>query len=107
MTLTLPLLALTAACGAVSLSGGNAPPTAPSAGIAPAPGVMPDGPDTCGRAQFEGLIGQPVGDAAAFRDAGVTFRVIYPGDPVTDDFVAGRLNVYATALGTIESLDCF
>ncbi len=100
---------LLAGCATVAGQGPTAPvPAAPvPASIAPAPGAAPGSADTCGRAAFDGLIGQPVGDAAAFRGAGVTFRVIYPGDTVPDDLVADRINIYADTVGTITSLDCF
>lgn len=98
-----PLL-LVAACGATSTL------TGPATGAAPAETGGPPavaGEDTCGAAPFVSLIGQPVGDAAAFRDAGLTFRVIYPGDAVTADFSPTRLNIIADTFGTITAMECY
>ncbi len=99
----LPALVL-AGCAAVPAPEAAAPPPIVLDGIPP-PAF--GGPDTCGRAAYEPLVGQPVGDGAALRAAGATFRVIYPGDDVGTDANPARLNVYADAIGTITALDCF
>lgn len=84
MRLILPLVALVlAAC---------APPADP-------------GPDACGAAGLQGLIGQPESVLAATTFAG-PIRIIRPGDAVTEDYSASRTNVMLDAQGRITAITC-
>lgn len=71
--------------------------------------VLPPSPlppaDSCGAAQLQTLVGRPV---AILPDAGPwsTLRVIYPGQAVTMDYSATRLNAEVNASGTILRLFC-
>lgn len=71
---------------------------APQAGPA-----SPPGPDECGAAALSSLIGAP---AAAAPAPSETVRVIRPGDAVTLDYRAERLNVEIGEDGRIERLRC-
>ncbi len=75
----------------------------------PAPPVAtptdPAASDTCNMAQYASLIGKPATDPGV-PPAGATVRIIKPGDQVTMDFQATRLNVDVDAAGTITGLRC-
>ena len=91
----LSALPLVAGCA----SGGILPTTGPAAATASAV-------DTCGAAAFAPIVGTPIGDAAALREAGVVFRVAYPDDdpPATTD--PARIIVRADAVGTVQAVEC-
>jgi glucose/arabinose dehydrogenase len=74
---------------------------------APAPPVTPTDPaaDTCNMAQYASLVGKPSTDAGV-PPAGATVRIIKPGDQVTMDFSATRLNIEVGADGTITAVRC-
>ena len=61
--------------------------------------------DTCNMAQDAALVGKPAADPGV-PPAGATVRIIKPGDQVTMDFQATRLNVDVDAAGTITGLRC-
>jgi hypothetical protein len=71
----------------------------------PTPQSAP-GPDTCGIAQFNRLIGS---DAAAIDRATLPprTRIIAPDQPVTMDYSAERLNIMTDAAGRVTELRCF
>ncbi|MBP9233918.1 MAG: hypothetical protein KBF30_04535 [Hyphomonadaceae bacterium] len=93
------------------------PPAAPAAPAAETPAmpetVAPTTPpasdpalaDTCNMAQYAALVGKPAADPGV-PPAGATVRIIKPGDQVTMDFQATRLNVDVDAAGTITGLRC-
>lgn len=95
----------------------ESPPAAPAAPPAETPvtpeAVAPTTPppsdpamaDTCNMAQYASLIGKPATDPGV-PPAGATVRIIKPGDQVTMDFQATRLNVDVDAAGTITGLRC-
>jgi Peptidase inhibitor I78 family len=73
---------------------------------APAPPVTPDpAADTCNMAQYASLVGKPSTDAGV-PPASATVRIIKPGDQVTMDFSATRLNIEVGADGTITAVRC-
>lgn len=75
--------------------------------VEPTPPAEPEpAPDLCNATAMQGLVGQP---ASVLRDmmlrAGT--RVINPGDAVTMDFRADRMNVEIGANGRIEKIACY
>jgi hypothetical protein len=60
---------------------------------------------SCHAVGLDGLIGQPVRLIPA-TGAWSALRVIYPGQAVTMDYSATRLNVRVNAAGIIQSLSC-
>lgn len=86
----LPLLALAACMEAV-------PPDTPA--------TQPD-PDACKASTFQGLIGQRRSVLETMMLPAGT-RVIGPGEPVTMDFRAERLNVEVGESGRIERIACY
>lgn len=50
------------------------------------------------------LVGQNVG--AISLPASLTTRIISPGDPVTEDFNADRLNIFVDPKGWIARISC-
>lgn len=75
--------------------------------VEPTPPAEPEpAPDLCNAASMQGLVGQP---ASVLQDmmlrAGT--RVINPGDAVTMDFRADRMNVEIGANGRIEKIACY
>jgi hypothetical protein len=60
-------------------------------------------PDTCNAAAHQGLIGA---DAAASLVLPEPKRLAGPFDPVTTDYVAGRLNVQLSETDTIVAITC-
>jgi hypothetical protein len=79
-----------------------APP--PEATPAPPPVTDPAG-DTCNMAQYASLIGKPATDPGV-PPAGATVRIIKPGDQVTMDFQATRVNFDIDATGTVTAIRC-
>jgi hypothetical protein len=59
---------------------------------------------SCGAGALGGMVGQPL---ATLPDGGWgTLRVIYPGDPVTEDYSVTRLNLYVDGNGIVQSISC-
>lgn len=75
-------------------------------GVGQAPGVVAPGPDRCGAAGLQGLVGQP---AAVTRQmvlpAGT--RVIGPDQAITSDYRPGRLNIETGRDGRIARVGCY
>ena len=75
----------------------------------PPPAAEPAPPataaDTCNMAQYASLIGKPATDSGV-PAAGATVRIIKPGDQVTMDFQATRLNIEVNAAGVITVVRC-
>ncbi len=100
-----------AACASVlflGACGSTTTPTASEATTAAAPETPrtgAPGEDTCGAAQYAGLVGSNI--AAVTFPADANIRVIHPGDPVTQDMRPDRLNVLLDASGVIISLECY
>ena len=69
------------------------------------PAVPPAGQDTCGAGQYAGLVGQ---DATALERVLIIgqVRVIRPGDAVTMDFRAERINFDIDAAGRVARIYC-
>lgn len=91
LMLVLPVLAL-AAC----------------APLPPPPGALPaePDPDACKASTYQGLVGQRRSVLDTMMLPAGT-RVIGPGDPVTMDFRAERLNVEIGEGGRIERIACY
>lgn len=68
----------------------------------PEPAPLPE--DACGAAGYQTLIGASL--AAASFPAGLNMRVIRPGDMVTMDYRADRMNVELDADGRIVKIFC-
>ena len=77
----------------------NAEDSAMSAG-------MNQGHDTCGMAAFQNLIGKPASEIDRSK-LPPRARVIMPGQMVTMDFSAQRLNIRVAPDGKVASLGCF
>lgn len=95
MTRLLPLVPLALAGWSVACT-----PVAPSM-----PALPPAEADTCNAARFGDLIGAPV-TALETRLYLGPVRVIRPGDAVTMDFSASRLNIALDASDRIVRLSC-
>ena len=65
----------------------------------------PAAADTCNMTQHMALVGKPATDPAV-PVASTTVRIIKPGDQVTMDFQATRLNIEVDAAGNVASLRC-
>lgn len=70
--------------------------------MVPAPAPLLAG---CGADRLVGLIGAPVASLPA-RPAAGTLRILRPGDPVTEDFSATRLNVILDDGDRITAVSC-
>ena len=84
-----------------------ATPVEPSAAAPtePTPPADPAAADTCNMAQYMTLVGKPATDPAV-PAASTTVRIIKPGDQVTMDFNAARLNIDVDAAGNVSGLRC-
>ena len=78
------------------------PATAPPAST-PAP--ADPAADTCNMAQYTVLVGKPSTDPGV-PPASATVRIIKPGDQVTTDVMANRLNIEVDASGNITAFRC-
>jgi len=56
-------------------------------------------------AQYSALVGKPKTDPGV-PAAGPTVRIIAPGDQVTMDFQATRLNIEVNSAGVITGIKC-
>ncbi|MFT3726102.1 MAG: I78 family peptidase inhibitor [Hyphomonadaceae bacterium] len=81
--------------------------TAPAEPAPPAttPPADPAAADTCNMAQYMVLVGKPATDPAV-PAASATVRIIKPGDQVTMDFNAARLNIDIDAAGNVSGVRC-
>lgn len=70
----------------------------------PAPPAPPPA-DACGAAARQGLVGRPEAVLAAMTFP-APVRIIRPGDMVTLDYVAERLNIRIGPDGRIAAVDC-
>ena len=61
--------------------------------------------DTCGAAQYRGLVGQNF--AAVSLPAGNNIRIIQPDTMVTQDFSPQRVNMIVGADGIITAFECY
>jgi hypothetical protein len=61
--------------------------------------------DTCGAEDWMWLIGEPV-DVVAASTFPAPMRVIGPGDAVTMEFMANRLNVTYDETGVVTDVGC-
>jgi hypothetical protein len=80
-------------------------PAAPASEPAPPPPAATATTDTCNMAQYSALVGKPSSDAGV-PAPGPTVRIIKPGDQVTMDFSAARLNIEVNSAGVITSMKC-
>ncbi|MGB3146898.1 MAG: I78 family peptidase inhibitor [Paracoccaceae bacterium] len=62
-------------------------------------------PDLCGAKQQAGLVGQPVARLPDLSGGGPV-RIIHPGQPVTQDYAPGRLNIIVGKDGIIGEIWC-
>ncbi len=94
MRWTLISILLVAGCGPAGESAGDVPPRLEEAG-----------PDECGMAENEALIGQPVSafDEAAWEKP---VRIIPPGGIVTMEYNPQRLNIDLDSRGQIVRFWC-
>ena len=60
--------------------------------------------DACGASRYQGLVGSPL--AAVTLPADLGARIIRPGDAVTMDFNAERMNIDLDAEGRIVRVHC-
>lgn len=72
---------------------------------AAAPEIPSGDADTCGAAQHAGLIGGP-GEAISGLSFPGPVRVIRPGQPVTMDFSAQRINFELDDAGAVFRITC-
>ncbi len=82
-----------------------APSTTEPAAPVTTPPADPAASDTCNLAQYTALVGKPATDPGV-PAASATVRIIKPGDQVTMDFQAARLNIEVDAAGNISGVRC-
>ncbi|MFZ3585240.1 I78 family peptidase inhibitor [Loktanella sp. DJP18] len=72
----------------------------------PVPVTAPPDPgsDACGASGYQSLVGRPL--AAATFPADLDMRIINPGEAVTMDYRADRLNVELDSAGIIQVVRC-
>lgn len=66
--------------------------------------VAGNSPETCPASEYSALIGTNIN--AATLPLSVTYRTIWPGDLVTEDFVPDRMNVAVNNEGIVQGLTC-
>ncbi|QBF30300.1 I78 family peptidase inhibitor [Thalassococcus sp. S3] len=66
--------------------------------------VEDERPDTCGASGYQSLIGQPI--AAVTLPADLNMRIVGPGDIVTMEYDASRLNFETDEMGVIQRVTC-
>jgi hypothetical protein len=94
---------------------------APLLGLALLPGCIPvpvpngtpgsfvvDQGSPCGARGLQDYVGQDVAvvEATSFQGAPGPVRIIRPGDAVTEDYQAARLNFRIDAAGQVAAVDC-
>lgn len=62
------------------------------------------GSDTCNSASYSSLIGANI--AAVTLPADLNMRLVWDNDPVTNDYVAERINVEVDGQGFIRRINC-
>ena len=62
-------------------------------------------PDSCGAGGLQGLVGQSEAALSAIR-LPQPLRVLHPGQAVTMDYSAARLNILIDSKGRVASLHC-
>ncbi|MBA4489850.1 I78 family peptidase inhibitor [Paracoccus sp. S1E-3] len=87
--LLLPMLATNA------LLGGCAPP-----GDTATPGL----PDRCGP-EYDVMVGRNIGEFTL--PPGLPHRIAQPGAALTEDYNAGRLNVFVDDKGWVQTVECW
>ncbi|RNF33608.1 I78 family peptidase inhibitor [Paracoccus methylarcula] len=65
-----------------------------------------DLPQNCGAEELQNLVGQPK-SVLDSRDFPTGTRIIGPGDPVTADYRADRLNIEINSNDRIEKIGCY
>lgn len=70
----------------------------------PIPVAGEPGADTCGAAEVQPLIGQPISRYEA--PEGKSVRIIRPGDAVSMDYRPDRLNISLDETDRIVAVDC-
>ncbi len=68
------------------------------------PKVRPPEMSTCGAVELQNLVGQPI--SALERSIVERARVIRPGQAVTMDFIAARLNIELDASDRVKRIWC-
>lgn len=67
--------------------------------------MLPLQPDHCGLSNLTGLQGQPMARLADFRLIG-PLRVLWPGQEISNEIIATRLNAEVDVTGRILRLMC-
>lgn len=73
--------------------------------VAPPMPTVPAPADTCGRAQYAGLVGAPLSTFNASQVKGPV-RILAPGAVMTMDHRPDRLNIYHNARGIVQQVTC-
>ena len=79
--------------------------TVPHQSVGPMAVVLPPQPDLCGLVRLDMLIGQEFVSLADQPLVG-TLRVVWPGQEITSDIIATRLNAEVSEQGLILGLSC-
>ena len=80
-------------------------PIGPQRMMGPVDEMLPPQPDRCGIAALPPLRGEPMERLADFRLSG-PLRVLWPGQEITNEIVANRLNAEVDVTGRIRRLIC-
>lgn len=78
---------------------------APTLRMGPVDEMLAPQPDRCGLADLPTLTGEPMARLADFRLTG-PLRVLWPGQEITNDVQAGRINAQVDVAGRIQRLFC-
>jgi hypothetical protein len=62
--------------------------------------------DMCQAAAYQGVLGQSIDDLDDWLLVQQPFRVIRPGEAVTEDFSPSRLNIRLDAADRVVAVDC-
>ena len=73
--------------------------------MGPVDEMLPPQPDRCGLAALPDLRGKPMADLADYRLSG-PLRVLWPGQEITSEVTATRLNAQVDVTGHILRLMC-
>lgn len=92
-----------AACGQTTTT--ETPATETPVAAAPTTREEATAQDTCGAAQYRGLVGSNFAAVTLPADSGI--RIIQPDSVVTEDFRADRINIIVGADGAITSVECY
>ncbi len=80
-------------------------PIGPQRMMGPVDEMLTPQPDRCGIAALPPLRGEPMERLADFRLSG-PLRVLWPGQEITNEIVANRLNAEVDVTGRIRRLIC-